>query len=169
MPRAAQARGVEASIVLLTARWTKTDMVLGLEIGADDYVPKPYSPRSFEHACAPGSAGPARRPTRCPCASATASWTSTRASCAAPGKLVPTTPLELKLLSLFARRPGRVLTRRTLIDDVWGHDTSITERVVDNRITHLQRKIELSPAAPRFLKSVQDIGYRFDLEDVTEP
>ena len=78
------------------------------------------------------------------------------------------TPLEFKLLGLFTRRAGRVLTRRILIDEVWGHDTAITERVVDNQIAHLRKKIEPSPAAPSFLRSVRGIGYRFDLEDVTE-
>ena len=76
--------------------------------------------------------------------------------------------LEFKLLGLFARRAGRVLTRRVLIDDVWGRDTAITERVVDNQIANLRKKIEPSPAAPRYLKSVRGIGYRFDLEEVTE-
>ena len=79
-----------------------------------------------------------------------------------------TTPLELKLLEFFTQRVGRVLTRRTLIDEIWGRDTAITERVVDNQIANLRKKIEPAPAAPRFLKSVRGIGYRFDLEDVTE-
>ena len=78
------------------------------------------------------------------------------------------TPLEFKLLALFARRQGRVMTRRVLIDEAWGRDTAITERVVDNQIANLRRKIEPSPAEPRFLKSVRGIGYRFDVEDVTE-
>ena len=59
---------------------------------------------------------------------------------------MPTTPLEFKLLDLFTRRLGRVLTRRVLIDEVWGHDTVITERVVDNQIANLRKKIEPSPA-----------------------
>jgi DNA-binding response OmpR family regulator len=81
---------------------------------------------------------------------------------------VPVTPLELKLLALFTGRPGRVFTRRTLIDEVWGRDTAITERVVDNQIVNLRRKLEPVPAAPRYLKSVRGLGYRFDPDDVTE-
>lgn len=81
------------------------------------------------------------------------------------GKVVPTTPLEFRLLGLLARRAGRVLTRRVLIDEVWGKDTAITERVVDNQIANLRRKTEPSPAAPRYLRSVKGIGYRMDLED----
>jgi DNA-binding response OmpR family regulator len=84
------------------------------------------------------------------------------------GRVMPTTALELKLLEIFLGRAGRVLTRRVLIDEAWGPDTAITERVVDNQIAHLRRKIEPSPASPRFLKSVRGIGYRFDLEDAAE-
>ena len=91
-----------------------------------------------------------------------------RAELRRAGSVVATTPLELKILGFFTQRPGRVLTRRVLIDEVWGRDTAITERVVDNQIVHLRRKIEPSPDAPRFLKSVRGIGYRFDPEDVTE-
>jgi DNA-binding response OmpR family regulator len=58
-----------------------------------------------------------------------------------------------------------VLTRRTLIDEVWGKETAITERVVDNQVANLRKKIEPSPATPQYLKSVKGIGYRMDLED----
>ena len=78
------------------------------------------------------------------------------------------TPLELKILSTFVQRPGRVLTRRALIDEAWGRGLAITERVVDNQIANLRQKIEPAPAVPRFLKSVRGLGYRFDFEDVTE-
>src|SRR5204863_3331385 len=84
------------------------------------------------------------------------------------GKPVATTPLEFKLLGLFTRRPGRVLTRRVLIDEAWGKETAITERVVDNQIANLRKKIEPSPEAPRYLKSVRGIGYRFDLDTMTD-
>ena len=92
----------------------------------------------------------------------------TRGEVRRAGKPVPVTPLEFKLLTLFVTRPGRVLTRRVLIDEAWGRDTAITERVVDNQIANLRKKIEPSSVEPRFLKSVRGIGYRFDLEDVTE-
>jgi two-component system phosphate regulon response regulator OmpR len=67
------------------------------------------------------------------------------------------------------RRPGRVLTRRALIDEAWGKETMITERVVDNQIANLRKKIEPSAAEPSYLKSVRGIGYRFDPEGITEP
>ena len=91
-----------------------------------------------------------------------------RAELRRAGSPVAVTPLEFKLLSLFARRPGRVLTRRVLIDQAWGKETMITERVVDNQVANLRKKIEPAPARPRYLKSVRGIGYRFDLEGVTQ-
>ena len=91
-----------------------------------------------------------------------------RAELRRAGRPVGVTPLEFKLLGLFARRPGRVLTRQVLIDEAWGKETMITERVVDNQVANLRKKIEPAPAQPRYLKSVRGIGYRFDLEDVTK-
>jgi DNA-binding response OmpR family regulator len=160
-------RGVETTILLLTARGSESDKVLGLDLGADDYVTKPYSPKELRarirvllrrnaHA----------RPEVASFGECEVDFT--RGELRRGGKPVPVTPLEFKLLTLFVTRPGRVLTRRILIDEAWGRDTAITERVVDNQIANLRKKIESSPTEPRFLKSVRGIGYRFDLEDVTE-
>jgi DNA-binding response OmpR family regulator len=160
--------GVDASIVLLTARGAETEKVLGLDVGADDYITKPYSPKELRarirarlRRTEPAAPGSVTRFGDC-------ELNLARAELRRAGQLVPTTMLELKLLGIFTSRPGRVLSRRTLIDEAWGHDTAITERVVDNQIAHLRQKIEPSPASPRFLKSVRGLGYRFDLEGVTE-
>jgi DNA-binding response OmpR family regulator len=160
--------GVDSKILLLTARTGETDKVLGLDLGADDYVTKPYSPkelrarvRALIRRGTPPTAGEITRFGDC-------ELDLGRGELRRGGRPVPTTALELRLLELFTRRVGRVLTRRTLIDEAWGRDTAITERVVDNQIANLRKKIEPSPATPRFLKSVRGIGYRFDLEDVTE-
>jgi DNA-binding response OmpR family regulator len=159
--------GVDTTIILLTARAADTEKVLGLDLGADDYITKPYSPKELR----------ARIRARLRRSSATESSVTrfgdceldlTRGELRRAGRVVATTPLELKLLGIFTRRPGRVLSRRTLIDEAWGHDTAITERVVDNQIAHLRQKIEPTPAAPTFLKSIRGLGYRFDMEDVTE-
>ena len=161
--------GVDTMILLLTARTGDTDKVLGLELGADDYVTKPYSPKELRariHALlrrARGD-GPAAGIARF----GDCELDFGRGELRRAGRMVPTTPLEFKLLGLFARRAGRVLTRRALIDQVWGEDTAITERVVDNQIANLRKKIEPSPAAPTHLKSIRGLGYRFDLEDVAE-
>jgi DNA-binding response OmpR family regulator len=161
-------RGVDTTILLLTARGGESDKVLGLDLGADDYVTKPYSPRELRARIrvllrrrSTGERPDVVRFGDCELDMA-------RGELRRGGRPVPATPLEFKLLTLFATRPGRVLTRRVLIDEAWGHDIAVTERVVDNQIANLRKKLEPSPAEPRFLKSVRGIGYRFDLEDVTE-
>ena len=161
--------GVRSKILMLTARTQETDKVLGLDLGADDYVTKPYSPkelrariRALLRRTAPeaGDAAIARF--------GDCEIDFNRGELRRAGEPLPVTPLEFKLLCLFVRRPGRVLTRRALIDEVWGRETAITERVVDNQIANLRKKIEPSLAEPRYLKSVRGIGYRFDPEEMTE-
>ena len=160
--------GVDSKILLLTARGGETDKVLGLDLGADDYITKPYSPKELRARVR----AHLRRVTEANVPDVIAFGDCEldlgRGELRRDRKPVATTALELKLLGFFTRRVGRVLTRRTLIDEIWGRDTAITERVVDNQIANLRKKIEPAPAAPRFLKSVRGIGYRFDLEDVTE-
>jgi DNA-binding response OmpR family regulator len=73
-----------------------------------------------------------------------------------------TTTTELKLLAAFIRCRGRVLTREKLLDEVWGSGFAVTDRVIDNHVVALRKKIEEEPAAPRFLISVRGLGYRFD-------
>ena len=160
--------GVDSKILMLTARTQETEKVLGLDLGADDYVTKPYSPKELRARI--------RALLRRPGSESDAANVVTfgdceidfdRAELRRAGKPVPVTPLEFKLLALFVRRPGRVLTRRGLIDEAWGKEIAVTERVVDNQIANLRKKIEPSPAEPRHLKSVRGIGYRFDLEEMT--
>jgi DNA-binding response OmpR family regulator len=161
--------GVYSMIMLLTARAAESEKVMGLDVGADDYVTKPYSPKEL------------RARVRALLRRTTPETARTgitrfgdceldcdRAELRRRGKPVSTTPLEFKLLDFFSRRTGRVLTRRTLIDEVWGRDIAITERVVDNQIANLRKKIEPEPSAPRYLKSVKGIGYRFDIDNVTQ-
>jgi DNA-binding response OmpR family regulator len=161
--------GVVSKILMLTARGEDTEKVLGLDLGADDYVTKPYSPKELRariraHLRRTTSEGSNQEIVRF----GECEMDFARGELRYAGKPVSTTPLELKLISLFARRPGRVLTRQLLIDELWGKDTAITERVVDNQISNLRRKIEPSAAAPKYLKSIRGIGYRFDPEDVNE-
>ena len=72
------------------------------------------------------------------------------------------TPTEFKLLTAFVRNRGRVLTREKLLDEAWGQGTFLTDRVVDNHVVALRKKIEPEPSVPRFLISVRGMGYRFD-------
>ena len=160
-------RGVDTTILLLTARGSESDKVLGLDMGADDYVTKPYSPKELRARIRVLLRRNVQaRPEVVSFGDCEVDFT--RGELRRGGKATPVTPLEFKLLTLLVTRPGRVLTRRILIDEAWGRDTAITERVVDNQIANLRKKIEPSPAEPRFLKSVRGIGYRFDLDEVTE-
>jgi DNA-binding response OmpR family regulator len=161
--------GVTSMILLLTARTTDTDKVVGLDLGADDYLTKPYSPSELRARIR----ALLRRTTTESVRAGVVRFGECeldrdRAELRRAGKPVPTTPLEFKLLGLFTKRAGRVLTRRMLIDEAWGQEIAVTERVVDNQIANLRKKIEPTPATPRFLKSVKGIGYRFDPEDVIE-
>ena len=160
-------RGVDTTILLLTARGNESDKVLGLDLGADDYVTKPYSPKELRARIRVLLRRNVQgRPDVAHFGDCELDFT--RGELRRAGRVVPVTPLEFKLLTLFVTRPGRVLTRRLLIDEAWGRDTAITERVVDNQIANLRKKVEPLPTEPRFLKSVRGIGYRFDPEDVTE-
>jgi two-component system alkaline phosphatase synthesis response regulator PhoP len=78
------------------------------------------------------------------------------------GQPVDLTALEFKLLAAFVRNRGRVLNRAQLLDLVWGHDTFVTDRVVDNHVVTLRKKIEPEPSQPRYVLSVRGMGYRFD-------
>ena len=161
--------GVASMILLLTARTAETEKVLGLDLGADDYMTKPYSPKELRARIR----ALLRRTTHETGGTAIINFGDCelnfgRGELRRSGRIVATTPLEFRLLGLMSRRSGRVLTRRVLIDEVWGKETAITERVVDNQIANLRKKIEPSPDAPRYLKSVRGIGYRFDLDGMTK-
>ena len=159
--------GVDTPIVLLTARTQEAEKVLGLEAGADDYVTKPYSPRELRarvKAHLRRSARQAGEVFRF----GDAELDFTRCELRRSGKVVELSALEFKLLTAFVKRSGRLLTRTQLLDEVWGRDTHVTDRVVDNQVTNLRKKIEPNPDRPQYLVSLRGMGYRFDGEGVTE-
>ena len=160
--------GVHTPIILLTARTQEAEKVLGLELGADDYVTKPYSARELR---ARVKAHLRRLETVVHAdvyRFGDAELDFARCELRRGGKRVDLSALEFKLLSAFVRRSGRVLTRTQLLDEVWGHDTHVTDRVVDNQVNNLRKKIEPVPDAPRYLVALRGLGYRFDGDGVTE-
>ncbi len=159
--------GVETPIVLLTARTQEAEKVMGLEAGADDYVTKPYSARELR---ARVKAHLRRSAARAPDVHriGDAELDLVRCELRRGGRPVELSALEFKLLSAFVRRSGRLLTRAQLLDEVWGPGTHVTDRVVDNQVTNLRRKIEPDPEHPRYLVALRGLGYRFDGEGVTE-
>lgn len=155
-------RGMKTPIIMLTAKTQEAEKVMGLEVGADDYVTKPFSPRELRariravlRRTAPQDAEDVYR---------FGNWELDmgRFELRRDGRRLDATTTELKLLAAFVRSRGRVLTRERLLDEVWGSGVSITDRVIDNHVVSLRKKIEGEPSAPRYLISVRGLGYRFD-------
>ena len=152
--------GFDTPVLMLTARTYEAEKVLGLELGADDYVTKPYGPRELRarvKALLRRGASQKEEIYRF----GDAELDFARCELRRGGKAVELTSLEYKLLAAFVKRTGRVLTREQLLNDVWG-SAHVTERVVDNQVTNLRRKIEPDPDHPRYLVALRGIGYRFD-------
>jgi DNA-binding response OmpR family regulator len=153
--------GVRTPVIMLTARTHEDEKVLGLEVGADDYVTKPFSPRELRarmHAVLRRVAEVSQGTYRF----GHCEVDFDRGEVRRAGAPVDVTALEFRLLAAFIRRRGHVLSRRQIIDAAWGEDTYVTDRVVDTHILNLRKKIEPEPAQPRYLSSVRGMGYRFD-------
>jgi len=153
--------GIQTPILMLTAKAHEAEKVMGLELGADDYVTKPYSARELR-ARIKALLRRSGADTAATYAFGDAELDFARCELRRAGQPVELTPLEYKLLAAFVRRPGRVLTRQQLLDEVWGSETFVTERVVDNQVTNLRKKIEPDPDRPRYIVNLRGLGYRFD-------
>jgi two-component system alkaline phosphatase synthesis response regulator PhoP len=153
--------GLKTPIILLTARSQEVEKVMGLEWGADDYVTKPFSPpelRARIKAVLRRTSVEEQAVYRF----GDAEVDSARCELRRAGRPVELTSLEFKMLTAFIRNRGRVLSRQQLLDEAWGPGTFITDRVVDNHIVALRKKIEPEPHTPRYLVNVRGLGYRFD-------
>ena len=152
---------VMTPIIMLTAKTQEAEKVLGLELGADDYVTKPFSPAELRARIKAVT----RRVDRDSSGSfrfGECEVDFDRAELRRSGTPLPTTALEFRMLSAFIHARGRVLTREQLIQRAWGGGTHVSDRVVDTHVFNLRQKVEPVPAAPRYLMSVRGIGYRFD-------
>jgi DNA-binding response OmpR family regulator len=153
--------GDRTPILMLTAKALEAEKVLGLELGADDYVTKPFSALELRaRVKAMLRRGAPEAPEIFRFGDVEVDFG--RGEVRRGGAPIETTPLEFKLLSAFVRRQGRILTRAQLLDLVWRPDSFPTDRVIDNHIMNLRRKIEPEPETPRHLVSVRGLGYRFD-------
>ena len=157
---------LKAPVILLTARTEETDRVVGLEVGADDYVSKPFSPRELEARIKAvlrrvGESGSA---VRAPDAAGFAfgGWvlkTGERELVDAEGVVTPLSTGEYNLLLALVERPRHVLTRDQLLDLTQGRELAAFERSIDNHISRLRKKIEVDPASPALIKTVWGGGY----------
>jgi len=154
--------GIRTPILMLTAKSQEAEKILGLDLGADDYVTKPFSPKELRARVRAllrrGMADDDEEPYRF----SDVEIDFVRGEVRRRGGIVDMTPLEFKLLGAFVKHRGRVLSRDRLLDLVWGTGTHVTDRVVDNYIVTLRKKLEPEPAVPRFLVNVRGQGYRFD-------
>jgi DNA-binding response OmpR family regulator len=165
--RELRAAGIDTPIVLLTARAQESEKVLGFEVGADDYVTKPYSARELR-ARVKAHLRRAARQVPDIYRFGDAELDFVRCELRRGGRRVELSALEYRLLSAFVKREGRLLSRAQLLDQVWGTDTHVTDRVVDNQVTNLRKKIEPDPERPRYLLALRGLGYRFDGQGVTD-
>ena len=169
--RRLRAAELHTSILMLTAKSSVLDRVLGLELGADDYLTKPFSMRElaarvkgvFRRAeqLAALKAAAASAPAAKVIETAGLSIDVERHEARIGGRPVELTAKEFELLVYFARSPGRVFTRAQLLDQVWGYSHSGYEHTVNSHINRLRNKIERDPANPDFIQTVWGVGYKF--------
>jgi len=160
--RELRAAGSRTPIILLTARGQEQDKILGLGLGADDYVTKPFSPRELIARIQ----AVLRRSTR-PVIGKTFQFGDvqvdfTRHEVRRAGSIVDLTPAEFKLLRILIEYRGEVLSLDRLLLEGWGNDVFLTDRVIYTHVNHLRGKIERDPQNPKHIISVRGAGYRFD-------
>jgi two-component system alkaline phosphatase synthesis response regulator PhoP len=152
-------------VIMLTARTTEGDKLTGLELGADDYVTKPFSPRELAARIKvvlrrTVSESLERGPTQAACGDLTMDFRQHTVAIA--GRPVALTPTEFRLLGTLVREAGQVLSREQLIQRVLGLDFEGFDRTIDVHILNLRRKLGDDPAHPRYIKTVYGAGYKFE-------
>ena len=166
--RLVRKENLDMPIIMLTAKGEESDIVLGLNLGADDYVTKPFSIKEllaraaaflrrskqaeqdiyeFSDYCLDI---PARKLTR-------------------REEEIKLSPKEFKLLQLFVKRPGRALTRDEILNAVWGYDCFVTPRSIDRFVTTLRSKIEADSHNPTFIHTIREVGYKFEPPEPNQP
>jgi DNA-binding response OmpR family regulator len=156
--------GLRVPIMMLTAKTQEAEKVMALELGADDYVTKPFGGRELRariKALLRRSNGDGQ-PQIETCRFGDVELDFRRGELRKAGTPVELTATEFRLLSVLVRSAGRVLSRDQLLDAAWGSNTFASARIVDNHIANLRRKIEPESANPRYIKNIRGLGYRFD-------
>jgi DNA-binding response OmpR family regulator len=160
--RKLRADGIQTPILMLTARSEESDRVLGLDLGADDYVTKPFSVRELMariRALLRRSRSSAELPAALKFGDVEIDFL--RFVARRKGKPVEMTRKEFAILRFLASRSGQVVTRDELLNEVWGYENYPVSRTVDNHIAGLRAKLEADPAQPQFIRTVHGVGYQW--------
>jgi DNA-binding response OmpR family regulator len=156
----------QVPIIMLTAKDDEVDKVIGLEIGADDYITKPFSVREFRSRVKAalrradmgrGAAPPSEEPIK----AGALEIDFERRGVSVRDEQIRLTYVEFEILAALARHPGRVMTREQLLEQVWGDSAYRDPRTIDVHIRHLREKLESDPRSPEYLFTVRGVGYRF--------
>ncbi|MBI3965759.1 MAG: response regulator transcription factor [Chloroflexi bacterium] len=160
-------RDSELPVIMVTARDDEVDRVLGLELGADDYITKPFSPRELiarvravlrrSSSRGVSAAGPTLR-----LGGLTIRYGEREVQ--VNGAPITLTRTEFEILSSLARHPGRVLTRDQLVAEVWGYDSEGHTRLLDSHIGHLRSKLGRQPGGGKYIATIRDVGYKLACE-----
>lgn len=161
-------RESDVYVIMLTAKSEETDKIVGLSVGADDYLTKPFSPRELVARIKAALRRYGRQGSGAS-ESQVLAFRRLRIDVGArqvwkDNQPVELTAIEFDLLHALAEHQGRVLSREQLLERVWGHDFYGEERVVDVHLGHIRRKIETDPAQPELIVTVRGVGYRFEDE-----
>lgn len=152
--------GIETPVLLLTAKDEESDIVLGLKLGADDYVTKPFSIRELLARCEAllrrGGGGGVATYQFGDCRLDVESRTFERG-----GEVIILSPREFALLQYFVEHDGRALSRDAIMNAVWGYDSAVTPRSIDRFVTTLRSKVEQNPKSPQHILTVREFGYKF--------
>ncbi len=154
--------GLDTPIIMLTARGQERDKVIGLEIGADDYVTKPFSLKELlarVRAHLRRSSKQVAEVERYQFGEIELNFKKYQAF--KQGQPLELSPREFELLKYFIQHRGETVTREQLLDEVWGYDNYPLTRTIDNHIAKLRQKIEAAPAEPQYIITVHRVGYRF--------
>ena len=161
-----RSQGIRTPVIMLTAKGQEIDRVVGLEIGADDYVTKPFSPRELQARVK----AILRRMETEPDGKTENLFhygglevNFRKYECRKNGKEISLTAHEFDLLKYLIRNRGQVIKRDELLDEVWGKEVYVTPHTVDTHMANLRKKIEDDPSQPRFIISIRGVGYKFIL------
>jgi DNA-binding response OmpR family regulator len=155
-------------IIMLTAKSTEEDKLIGLDIGADDYITKPFSPRELlsrlRAVLRRSAEGKISEPSRLSCGDLVIDFNQRQVY--AQGDVIHLTPKEFRLLEILIHQPGRVFTRLDLLEGAFGYDFGGLERNVDVHMMNLRKKIEINPSQPCYIQTIYGVGYKFANEAV---